>query len=551
MFHPALHDFPGIVKNIYSNLIRRSGDSGRLALITILETIGSVPQVQGASALFTDAGLIAGTLGGGILEADATGRAAEAIRRCASAVYAIDLNAGIASKEEAICGGTARLLIDACPDLNIEVFKAMERSIRDGRPGVLVTSIAGETSPAIERKWYDKASGKYQREINACMDEKKCLFTEKSGMPARFFEPVFPLPPLIIAGAGHIGKAVAHLASLLDFEVSVIDDRAEYANPGNIPDAEYWIVDNIGAAMMKASKSSDTYIVIVTRGHKDDAEGLRACLDADVAYIGMIGSKRKISLMREEFISKGWANESQFDRIHAPIGLDIGSKTIQEIAVSICAQLVQVRHQRQHLRKSPSVTAIILGAGESSRMGKPKLLLPFGDTTMIGTVIGNVLASSAEKVIVVLGSNYEDHRLAIKDYPVEIVNNSRYREGMFSSVKCGLKAVSGAADAVMVLLADQPMIGAGEMDKLIESYRDSEKKIIIATHGNKRGHPVLIGSKYIHEIVGYPMQGSLRDILQNHPEDICEVQTDNAAILRDIDTEADYQEELKQHHKHD
>jgi molybdenum cofactor cytidylyltransferase len=255
--------------------------------------------------------------------------------------------------------------------------------------------------------------------------------------------------------------------------------------------------------------------------------------------------------MRDEFISQGWATAPQFDSVHAPIGLEIGSKTVQEIAVSISAQLVQIRHQRHHLQKLPSVTAIILGAGESSRMGKPKLLLPFGDATMIGTVISNVLASSIEKVIVVLGSNYEAHRQGIKDYPVAIVNNTRYREGMLSSVKCGLEAVSDDADAVMVLLGDQPMIQAEEMNQLIESYRDSEKEIALATYGNKRGHPVLFGRKFINEITGYPGEASLRDLLQKHPSEILELKTGNDRILRDIDTENDYQFELKHHHKHD
>jgi molybdenum cofactor cytidylyltransferase len=291
--------------------------------------------------------------------------------------------------------------------------------------------------------------------------------------------------------------------------------------------------------------------VIVTRGHKDDGEALRACLDADVAYIGMIGSGRKISLMREEFISRDWATESQFDSVHAPIGLEIGSKTVQEIAVSISAQLVQVRYQRFFQRKRPSVTAIILGAGESSRMGRPKLLLPFGDSTMIGTVINHVHASSIEKTIVVLGSNFESHRDVIKDYPVEIVNNTQYREGMFSSVKCGLEAVPHDADAVMVLLGDQPMILSEEIDQLIESYMRSEKEIAIATHGKKRGHPILFGKRYIREITGYPGDASLRDLLQKHPSEILEIQTGDDRILRDIDTENDYQFELKYHHKHD
>jgi molybdenum cofactor cytidylyltransferase len=122
---------------------------------------------------------------------------------------------------------------------------------------------------------------------------------------------------------------------------------------------------------------------------------------------------------------------------------------------------------------------------------------------------------------------------------------------MFSSVKCGLEAVPDTTDAVMVLLGDQPMIQAEEMDQLIESYRDSEKEIAIASHGNKRGHPIIFGRKFISEITGYPGEASLRDLLQKHPSEILEIKTGNDRILRDIDTENDYQFELKHHHKHD
>ncbi len=539
------------MKNIYSTLVREPEKNKPVALATLLDTKGSVPQVRGATALFSDVGLIAGTLGGGVLEADASNRAIEIIKHCSSDIYEFDLNAEITSKEAAICGGSAIILIDACLEESRKVFQAMEKSIQSGQSGVLLTSISRQKGMIIERQWFESASGDYRQEMLQCLDDRQCLYIEASDETALFFEAIFPLPGLIIAGAGHIGRALAHLANLLDFEVTVIDDRSEYANSHNIPDADHLVVDNIGKALRGMTRSPDTYIVIVTRGHKDDGEALRACLDADVAYIGMIGSKRKIRLMRDEFISQGWATESQLDRVYAPVGLEIGSKTVQEIAISICAQLVQIRHQRHHLRKLPSVTAIILGAGESSRMGKPKLLLPFGDRTMIGTVISNVLASSVEKVIVVLGSNYESHRQVIKDYPVEIVNNKRYREEMLSSVKCGLKAVSDAADAVMVLLGDQPMIQAAEMDQLIESYRDSEKEIAIATHEKKRGHPILFGRKFIRELTGYPREASLRDLLQNHPSEILEMKTGNDGILRDIDTENDYQFELKHHHKHE
>ncbi|MEE9460955.1 MAG: XdhC/CoxI family protein, partial [Bacteroidales bacterium] len=265
------------MKNIYSDLVREPETNKPVALATLLDTKGSVPQVQGATALFSDVGLIAGTLGGGVLEADASKRVIEIIKHCSSDIYKFDLNAEITSKEASICGGSAIILIDACLEESRKVFHAMEKSIKRGQSGVLLTSIVRQKEMIIERQWFKSASGEYRQEMLQCLDDRKCLYIETSDGTACFFEPIFPLPRLIIAGAGHIGRALAHLANLLDFEVTVIDDRSEYANSLNIPDADHLVVDNIGKALRGMARSADTYIVIVTRGHKGDAEALRAC----------------------------------------------------------------------------------------------------------------------------------------------------------------------------------------------------------------------------------------------------------------------------------
>jgi xanthine dehydrogenase accessory factor len=136
---------------------------------------------------------------------------------------------------------------------------------------------------------------------------------------------------------------LAHLGQLLDFEVTVVDDRPDFANSKNIPDADYLVVEEIGKAMQRLKKSQDTYIVIVTRGHKDDAEALKPCISSGAAYVGMIGSKSKIARMKAEFIKKRWATEDQWNEVYAPVGLDIKSKSVEEIAVSIAAQLIMVR----------------------------------------------------------------------------------------------------------------------------------------------------------------------------------------------------------------
>ncbi len=156
----------------------------------------------------------------------------------------------------------------------------------------------------------------------------------------------------MIAGAGHIGKAVAHLGRWLDFDVTVIDDRPEFANKKNVPDADRVICGEIGPVLNGMLLDKNTYVVIVTRGHEKDTEALRPCVNSGAGYIGMIGSRNKIALERREFIVRKWATARAFDRVHAPIGIPIGSETVAEIAVSIAAELVLARRKNGEGKKA-------------------------------------------------------------------------------------------------------------------------------------------------------------------------------------------------------
>ncbi len=541
------------MNNIHSRLPAEAEKKKPLCLATILETRGSAPQVQGTSALFGKDGLLAGTLGGGILEAKAIEKAKEALRRGASMICVFDLAEDMSSPEGAVCGGSARILIDADPGKHTEVFRSMQASLEKGLPGVLTTRVSMDFS--VERFWFEQGfpqgaphthgPAELEDKIKACQREDACRFEKQEDGTSLFLEPFRPLPRLIIAGAGHIGKALSHQANLLDFEVTVIDDRKEYANPENIPEADRLIVGDIGSSLQKIPITKDSYIVIVTRGHSNDAEALKVCITSEAAYIGMIGSRRKVRLMREEFLSRGWATPAQWERLHAPIGLEIHSKTVHEIAVSIAAQLIQVRGRRPAGRVKPCITILVPAAGESKRMGRPKLILPYGGSSILGTVVRNACASSADHVLVVLGSNKDVLEKEIRDHQVKIAVNRQYRSGMLSSVKCGLKELPGGTDAVMVMLGDQPMIGRKVLDQMIHAYREYPGKILVAIHGGKRGHPLLFSSGFAGEILEMSGSQSLRNLLERHADRVIEVPVDSPEILRDIDTEKDYQYELK------
>jgi len=356
------------MKNIYARLLDELKDK-KLVLATIMATKGSSPQMPGVSALFSKKGLLTGTLGGGILEARAEDRAMESLESGKSSLERFELYADISSEEEAICGGEATILFDAEPADHEFIFQKMLRSLKNRESGILVTDIhrIDDKIHKISRSWREKeeifGEEAEKQDLPFREDIKKTFST---GTPVYlskretadgedrevYLEPQFPLSHLVIAGAGHVGQAIAHIGHLLDFEVTVIDDRPEFANENRLPKADHIIVKDIGKAIDEMPKTADTYFVIVTRGHSHDADALKACIGSEVAYIGMIGSRRKIALMREKFMDLGWATAPQFDRVFAPIGIEIQSKTVQEIAVSIAAELVQVRNQVQNRIKA-------------------------------------------------------------------------------------------------------------------------------------------------------------------------------------------------------
>jgi xanthine dehydrogenase accessory factor len=328
-----------------------------LALTTIVETEGSAPQVSGASAIFSAAGLEAGTVGGGLLEARVEAIAGEALRDQKARLISIRLDADPADMEGAICGGAARVLIDPGVGREREVFQRALDGFRKRRPGYLVTGIYRVEADivTIERVWLpiDEPWNPESRGLAGLVlgvEDMEvvswpCLVKDEGRLA--FIEPVRPLPRLIIAGAGHVGRAVARLGSLLDWSVTVIDDRPEFANAENIPEADEIVVGGIGESIRQVEDSPENHFVIVTRGHQKDAEALRAAIKRPAAYIGMIGSRRKIEIMHCEFLESGWATAEEWDKVHAPIGIEIGSKTVEEIAVSIAAELVLVRSKRK------------------------------------------------------------------------------------------------------------------------------------------------------------------------------------------------------------
>lgn len=353
------------MRQIYHNILEEIRAGSKNVLATVVHTAGSTPQKPGSSALFGEAGLLAGTIGGGPLEDEIQHIAASVLISGFSDYFYFNLNDEPGS-DGAICGGEARVLVDADPALNLSALEAMEDSLSRYDDGFLLTVVSRkfDQGRSIRRYWINSTR---QEDFPKGMDTvlmdhvlKDIPKAEQEGfvnidlsatpdhqVKMAFVEHIKPLPRLLIVGGGHVGKALAHLGSLLEFEISVLDDRPEFASKEHIPDADHVIVGDVGAELQKMNPGPESYIVIVTRGHRLDGHALKACIGSGAAYIGMIGSRNKVAIKKKEFLDQGWATPEQWAALHTPIGLSIGSVTVQEIAVSIAAQLIEVRNRKK------------------------------------------------------------------------------------------------------------------------------------------------------------------------------------------------------------
>lgn len=189
------------------------------------------------------------------------------------------------------------------------------------------------------------------------------------------------------------------------------------------------------------------------------------------------------------------------------------------------------------------ISAIVLAAGESKRMGQPKQLLEWRGKTLLRHVLESLLHSAADEIILVLGHEAEAIRKSLAEFQIKIVINPDYKQGMASSLKQGLLAMDPTSEAFLVLLADQPGIGPEIINNLIREFKQAAPRrgIVRPVYRGRPGHPVLIGVQYLQEVLQLQGDVGARQILMNHPENITEIEVDQDVVLKDIDTPEEYQ----------
>ncbi|HWP57976.1 MAG TPA: nucleotidyltransferase family protein [Candidatus Acidoferrales bacterium] len=187
------------------------------------------------------------------------------------------------------------------------------------------------------------------------------------------------------------------------------------------------------------------------------------------------------------------------------------------------------------------IVAVILSAGESSRMGSPKALLRVDGQTFIERIIGTLRQTAVDKTLVVLGRHADEIRAAIACLPVDIVVNEDYKKGQLSSLQAAIRSLAGApVEAIIVHLVDHPFVKPEIVGEMVRRFRESGKLIVVPTHRGRRGHPVLFSSRLFPELLAAPLDLGAKPVVRAHRADMLEIETADAGVLIDIDTPEEY-----------
>ncbi len=334
-------------------------DAGRsVGYCRLVETRGSTPQKAGATMLVFADGSQFGTLGGGCVEAEVKRKTLAVLAGGVAEVAKFQLDSDYGWDDGLICGGRMQVLIDPLTQpSSISYFRHLVQlySSRGGGCEAIAfePSVAGGQSPVnylFDHCGQLLCSTQFANDARAVAAIGQSL-PDLSIRPAPSaahgvaYLPILPRCRLVIVGGGHVGQAVGKLAAELDFEVWVVDDRAEYVSAERFPHATRRIADAIDRALPELPIDGSTFCLIVTRGHNHDEKALFHLIDRGAAYVGMIGSRRKIRLIFDDLLSAG-VSPLALSQVHAPVGIDIGSQTVMEISVSIAAELVSFRNRQ-------------------------------------------------------------------------------------------------------------------------------------------------------------------------------------------------------------
>ncbi|MCC7263867.1 MAG: XdhC family protein [Candidatus Latescibacteria bacterium] len=344
---------------VLAAVVALGNEGKRGALSSLVWSSGSVPMSERAKMLVGEDGRILGTIGGGCLEAEILTVSQRVIQRQQAALSRFTLTEEQAGAGGLNCGGSLSVLTE--PVAGQTLYTTIQVARRERRACALLSLLAG---PAAEVPHLLVAPGRAVEGSLGSSEFDQWATAQATALLARgtgdtellalgpewtggergelFIEPYLPPPRLFVVGGGHVGAQVCRLAAHVGFEVVVVDDRPRFANAQRHPDAHQCVVAPLDQVFSQLPVDGQSYVLAATRGHEHDEVVVEAAIRTPARYVGMLGSERKKLLMWERIAARG-GDRQRLEQVFAPVGLDIGADTPEEIAVSVVAELVQVR----------------------------------------------------------------------------------------------------------------------------------------------------------------------------------------------------------------
>ena len=558
------------MRDLLADLDRWRRDGEDVALATLLAVHGSAPRLAGARMAVTRSGRMAGSVSGGCVENDVFTRALTVLDtgRPVVASYGIDDESAFAVGLS--CGGAIDVLIEPLPATR--EWERLRRAIEASEAAAWAVGVAPER--LLGRHLVVLADGGIAGSIDPALDAAVAAEARRRmddggagvvDLPGgRVFVEAFPRPMrLFIVGATHAAAALSRVARQLGFQVTVVDARGVYASPERFPDAHELVCARPEDVLAGAKLDGRSYVVTLTHDPKFDIPVLAQALRSEARYVGAMGSRKTRERRKIELRELG-LGEDELRRLHSPIGLDLGASTPEEIAISITAEMLAVRAGREARplvqkqgpvhgpvtgRSRPFVSAVVLAAGGSTRMGRPKQLLPLAGKPLLQHALDNVAASGLDEIVLVLGHAADDVRAGLRlptRVPVRVVVNDGWEAGISGSLRAGLRAADERAAAAAVLLGDQPGVTALLVAHVTEAFLESGR---LATRpvwraGRVPGHPVVLARETWAAMDALGGEEGARSVLAAHPDWLLEVPIAGAPP-RDIDDEQDYRQALE------
>ncbi len=347
------------MKNLFLEIANCIENNKMGVLARIVQRKGSAPRAVGTSCFVLEDKTLLGTIGGGLLELKVIEEATRLIDMGKTKLIHFRMNSEVAEEQGMICGGIVDVYLEPIipsQENSTIVFKKIKTIIMQGNEALLLTKIQDGLDIRTEKTMMLILKDNFQVGSLGGAEEDKDHYLPKKiwklktstlisieGKPWDIFlDPIRPHETLFIFGAGHVSTFIAPLAKLVGFNIVIIDDRETFANKDRFPDADKIISMSFNEAFKTISIDKSSYIVIVTRGHASDRDVLGFALNTEATYIGMIGSRKKRDAVYNSLMKAGFSKK-KLEKVHSPIGLDIGAETPEEIAISIVAELIKER----------------------------------------------------------------------------------------------------------------------------------------------------------------------------------------------------------------